>query len=129
MPPALFSPKRSSSSTSSRFAVLHFVENFLRCFGLEALDQVGGLVRIHFLDDVGGLFGVELFDDLRLQALVEFGDRFRGGFFIERIDDRLALGGRKLFHDVGEVGRMELGKLVARKAQLHAAQRVRLRSG
>ena len=93
-------------------------------FGLEAGDEVGGFVRAHFFDDVRGSFGIEFFDDLSLQALVEFGDGFGGGFFVERIDDALALVGRKLFHDFGEVGGMERGELLAGHAQLHAAQRI-----
>ena len=36
------------------------------------------------------LLGVELLDDLRLQALIELGNRFGGSFFIERTDDGLA---------------------------------------
>ena len=126
MPPGGFRPKRSSASTSLRFAMLHFVQNFLGRFRLEALEQVGGLVRIHLLDDVGGSFGIEFFDDLRLQALIELGNRFGGGFLVERTDDGLALGGRELFHDVREIGGMQLRQLFAGEAEFHAAQRVGL---
>ena len=65
------------------FAMFHFFQNFFGFAGLEASDQVSGFVRIHFLHDVGGAFGVEFFNDLRLEALIEFGDRLSGGFFVE----------------------------------------------
>ena len=104
----------------------HFLHHFFGGVGREAGNQVGGFVGIHFFENIGGFFGVEFFDHLRLQALVEFGDGFGRGVLGQRIDDALALGGRKLFHDFGEVGRVEFGELLAGHAQLHAAQRVRL---
>ena len=39
---------------------------------------------------------------------------------------RLALGGGKIFHDVGEVGGMQVFEFFVGDAQLHAAQRIGL---
>jgi hypothetical protein len=100
------------------------MEQFLRCFGRKAGDQVGGSVRAHLLNDVGGLFGVEFLDNLGLQALVEFGESFGCNVLIEGINDRLTFGGRELLHEVGEIGRVEFLEPVARNAQLHAAERI-----
>src|ERR1700689_4113662 len=90
-----------------RFAIVHFLQDFIPGFGLEVGEEVGGGVGAHFFDDVGSAFRVQFFDDLSLQALVEFGNGFGGGFFVEGADDALALVGRKGFHDVGEVGGVE----------------------
>ena len=104
--------------------MIHFLENFLGCVWLEALDQVGSFVRVHFLDDIGGFFGVELLDHLRLKALVQFRDSSRRGFLVERIQDGLPLCRRDFLDDVGDIRRMKFGELVARKPQLHAPERI-----
>src|SRR5271155_496512 len=83
------------------FAIIHFLEDIVFGFGLEAGEDVGCGVGAHFFDDVRGALGVQFFDDLGLEALVEFGDGFGGGQFVEGADDALALVGGEFFHDVG----------------------------
>ena len=64
MPPAVSGPKWSSTSTSLRFPYLHLIIREPRApfLGLHVLDQVGGLVRIHFLfNDVGRFRRIEDF--------------------------------------------------------------------
>src|ERR1700691_4111848 len=108
-----------------RFAIVHFLQDFILGFGLEVGEEVGGGVGAHFFDDVGSAFRVQFFDDLSLQALVEFGNGFGGGFFVEGADDALALVGRKGFHDVGEVGGMEGFEFLAGEAEVYAAEGIR----
>ena len=110
----------------ARVAMIHFLDNFLGRFRFEVLDQVSSFVRVHLLDDVGSLFGIELLHHLCLKALVELRDGPRRRFLVERTQDGLPLCRRDFFHNVGDVRRVEFGKLLARKPQLHAPQRIGL---
>jgi len=104
------------------FLIRHFLKEFLGGFlrkvGQEVSRRIGG----HFLDDVGGFFGVEFFDDLCGKALIELGKHSGGRFFIERGNDTLALGGRKLFHHLGQVGRVQVLEFFVGDAEFYAAK-------
>ena len=57
--------------------------------------------RINKQGGIGGrAVRIEFLDDLALEALIKLGDRLGGCFFVQRVDNRLALVGRQLFHDV-----------------------------
>ncbi len=73
-------------------------------------------------DDVGGATGIERFDDRLLNFWFEFLEGFGGYVFIERLENCLALVGSQIFHDVGDVGGMQLGQAFVRDFQLHAAR-------
>ena len=92
----------------------------MRSSGIVA-EQVGGCVRIHFLDNVGGALGIQRLDDRFLDSGLDFFQRLGGGFLIQGLENCLALIGREIFHDVGNVGRVQLGQAFVRDLQLHAA--------
>src|SRR6516162_420778 len=108
------------------FLVWHFLKEFFGGFLGKVGQEVSRSVGRHFLDDVGRFFGIQLFDDLRREALVELGKNCGGGFFVERGNDALALGGRELFHHLGEVGGVEILELFMRDTKFHATKRIRL---
>lgn len=108
------------------FLIGHFLEEFLGSFFWKIGEQVGGSIGGHFFDDVGGFFRVQFFDNLRGEALVEFREDGGGGFFVERGDNALALGGGEFFHHLREIGGMEIFEFFMRDAELDATQGIRL---
>ena len=96
IPPAEFSIEFALVRGTSRALAGPISLRTSRIFPVHVRDQVGRLVRVHFLQNVGGFFGVQLLDDLRVQAFVQFGEGFGGGFLVEGSDDGLALDGREL---------------------------------
>ena len=53
--------------------------------------QIGRGIRIHFLDDVSCPSGIQRFDDRLLNFRFNFFQRLGCGFFVKRLEDRLAL--------------------------------------
>ena len=79
---------------------------------MHVAEQVGGGIGIHFLHDVGGAVGVERAENRNLHPGTDLLQGFGGDLVVQHLEDGFALGGRQVFHDVGDVGRMQLGQAV-----------------
>ena len=119
------------------FPVFEEFDDFLAGFGFhldqdlfgvilrEVSKKVGGRIGIHFLYDVGSALGVERFDDGPLDPGVNFLESLGGNIFIEGSEDGFAFVRRKVFHDVGDVGGMQLGQAFVRDPELNPACGIR----
>ena len=125
-PAAVCSPNSRSCVTSCALLRLHLLEDLARAILGQVAEQVGGGVGVHFLDDVGGAVGVERLDNRHLDVRVELLERLGGDLFVERFEHGFALGGRQVFDDVGDVGRMHLREAFVGNLQLDPAGRVGL---
>ena len=93
---------------------------------MHVAQQVGGGIGIHFLDDVGGAVGVQRTENRNLQLGIDLLQGLGGYFLVQSLEDGFALGRRQVLHDVGNVGRMQLGQAVKGDLQLDAAGRIGL---
>ncbi len=103
----------------------HLTEDLARAVRGQLGEQVGGRVGIHHVDDLGGAVAVEGLDDRHLDLRVDLLERVRRHFIVERLEHGLALGGREVLDDVGDVGRVEAREAAVRDLELHAARRIR----
>ena len=88
--------------------------------------QVGGGIGIHLLHDVGGTVGVERGENRNLHLGIDLLQGFGGDLIVESLEDGFALGGRQVFHDVGDVGGVQFGQAIERNLQPDAAGRIDL---
>ena len=104
---------------------IHLFEDLLRGFILQFGKDVGSLGGGHLFHDVSCLFRLESLQNAGLHlGIFHFGKRVGGGFAVDGIENRFALGGAKVLDDVGEVGGMHVFQLFVRNVQPQAAQRV-----
>ena len=105
---------------------IHLLEDGVGALVGEVGEQVGSGVRIHLLDDVGGAVGLHRVEDGDLEFGIDLLQSLGSYLLIEPLEDGIALGGRELFDDVGDVGGMQTGDAFGGNLEADAAGRVGL---
>ena len=93
---------------------------------MHVAQQVGGGIGIHLLHDVGGAVRIERAENRNLHLGIDLFQGLGGDLVVQCLEDGLAFGGRKIFHNVGNVSRMQLGQPIEGNLQLNAAGGVNL---
>ena len=104
----------------------HLFQQLLGSFLRQICEHVRSRVARHLLQNVRGFFRVQVLHDLGCQPGVQFAQDRPSRFLIQGRDDALAFRGGELFHDVGQICRVQVFQLFVSDAQLHAPQGIRL---
>ena len=102
----------SRPETSCALLGPHFFQNAFRLFLGQVAQQVGRSIRLHFFDDLRRAIGIERLENRLLHLGLDFFQRTGRHFFVQRLEDRFALVRGQIFHDICNIGRMQLGQPV-----------------